>query len=171
MITKQELVKRIEGLLDELKDSYSLISKSEELNELEYELFEVNAIYFTEHVKILRKFELDKKAKLSKKEENETSLKEVSERVISDELKGGREKENSKKDQRGNLGSTEKTDFDVAPISSEHVKPTSFTPESEGYESENKQKEKTDSHREEKQQPEYGHSAKTVEVEPLKNEI
>ncbi len=56
MITKDELLKRIGELLDELKAQHELLTKGDEREgKLETELFEANASYFASHVSILNK--------------------------------------------------------------------------------------------------------------------
>lgn len=56
MITKEELLKKIGELLDELKTQHeSLITGDKAAKELEAELFEANASYFASHVSILNK--------------------------------------------------------------------------------------------------------------------
>ena len=56
MITKDELLKKIGELLDELKTQHELLTKGNEgERKLETELFEANASYFASHVSILNK--------------------------------------------------------------------------------------------------------------------
>lgn len=55
MINKEGILSKIDDLLKELNQRFEHINEKEQVNPLEYELFEVNAIYFAEHAKILRK--------------------------------------------------------------------------------------------------------------------
>lgn len=55
MINKEVVLSKIDNLLKELTQKFEHIAEQEQVNPLEYELFEVNAIYFAEHAKILRK--------------------------------------------------------------------------------------------------------------------
>lgn len=55
MINKEAVLSKIDVLLKELTQKFEHIAEKESVNPLEYELFEVNAIYFAEHAKLLRK--------------------------------------------------------------------------------------------------------------------
>lgn len=55
MIDKEAILSKIDDLLKELTQRFEHINEKEQVNPLEYELFEVNAFYFAEHAKILRK--------------------------------------------------------------------------------------------------------------------
>lgn len=55
MINKEAVLSKIDVLLKELSQKFEHIAEKESVNPLEYELFEVNAIYFAEHAKLLRK--------------------------------------------------------------------------------------------------------------------
>lgn len=58
MISKEEIVDKIRELMKELSESFEHISDSEnDVHPLEFQLFEANATYFTEHATILRKLE------------------------------------------------------------------------------------------------------------------
>lgn len=54
MVNKEGILSKIDDLLRELTLRFEHIEK-EQVSPLEYELFEANAVYFAEHVKILRK--------------------------------------------------------------------------------------------------------------------
>lgn len=55
MTTKKEVLEKIETLLKDINLKFDRLSEQEDINVLEYELFEINAIYFSEHCRILRK--------------------------------------------------------------------------------------------------------------------
>lgn len=55
MTSKKEVLEKINQLLKELTSKYEEISDNEKISPLEIELFEINAFYFAEHTKILRK--------------------------------------------------------------------------------------------------------------------
>lgn len=58
MISKEEIVDKIRVLMKELSESFEHISDSKkDVHPLEFQLFEANATYFTEHATILRKLE------------------------------------------------------------------------------------------------------------------
>lgn len=59
MVTKEEILSRIKDLLSELTLKYKHITEEENVNPLEFELFEVNATYFAAHTRILRKLQTD----------------------------------------------------------------------------------------------------------------
>lgn len=63
MISKEEIVDKIRVLMKELSESFEHISDSEkDVHPLEFQLFEANATYFTEHATILRKLEEERYA-------------------------------------------------------------------------------------------------------------
>ncbi|MFB5944862.1 hypothetical protein [Albibacterium profundi] len=63
MISKEEIVDKIRVLMKELSESFDHISDSEkDVHPLEFQLFEANATYFTEHATILRKLEEERYA-------------------------------------------------------------------------------------------------------------
>ena len=55
-MNQQEILKKIGGIIAELKDQYSYLENADgELNQLELELFKANATFLTDHVEILKK--------------------------------------------------------------------------------------------------------------------
>ncbi len=58
MISKEEIIEKVGVLLKELNDKFEYISNpNEDVNPLEFQLFEINAAYFAEHTNLLRKLE------------------------------------------------------------------------------------------------------------------
>lgn len=72
MTSKKEVLEKITGLLKELTSKYEEISGNEEISPLEIELFEINAVYFAEHARILRK--LTEKKRQTDSSENTVEL-------------------------------------------------------------------------------------------------
>src|SRR5690606_14794369 len=87
MISKEEIIEKVGGLLKELSEKFEYISSSEKnIHPLEFQLFEVNAAYFAEHTTILRKLEeetANNKAEADRVDDLEHGIeKTVSTRVI-----------------------------------------------------------------------------------------
>lgn len=60
MTTKKEVLDKLETLLKDINLKFDRLSNQKDINVLEYELFEINALYFSEHCRILRKLTEDK---------------------------------------------------------------------------------------------------------------
>ena len=86
MTTKKEVLEKIEVLLKDINLKFDRLAAQEDINILEYELFEINAIYFSEHCRILRKITESNAADSSN--ENSNSLNGAS---ISSESKNSSE--------------------------------------------------------------------------------
>jgi hypothetical protein len=57
-MNQQEILKKIGGIIAELKDQYSYLeASSDSLNALELELFMANANFLTDHIEILKKIQ------------------------------------------------------------------------------------------------------------------
>lgn len=55
MVSKKEVLNKINDLLSEIVSKYEELAEEQNVDQLDYELFEVNAVFFAEHAKILRK--------------------------------------------------------------------------------------------------------------------
>src|SRR5688572_3732207 len=68
MLEKKEIFRKVEGIIHELDEQYKYLSKNQDsLNELELELFAANAIYLSEHIKIIRRLNIEKGQPLPEK--------------------------------------------------------------------------------------------------------
>lgn len=157
MITKQELVKRIEELLNELTENFKQVSEPGEIDELNYELFEINAVYFAENAKILRK--LTAVAKLNETDSVNSSQEEAVETPKEEEKRAlDNESQEEKKEALEN-------DLD-----------SPFTPESDSYKPEEGNTEiKPEEHKEEikheeKQEEEIKDEEGEREIKPEERE-
>lgn len=80
MISKEEIIDKIRVLMKELSESFDHISDSEkDVHPLEFQLFEANATYFTEHTTILRKLEEESYLNKSSDKENLETVGQLAE--------------------------------------------------------------------------------------------
>lgn len=124
MISKEEIIKKVGVLLQELSDKFEYISDPDkDVNPLEFQLFEINAAYFAEHANLLRKLEDDEARDRAEVEEHAV----VHERKVE-------ETEHTQLKDIEHIPIAEKKEVVVEKeepaFEEKHVEPTIFTPAS-----------------------------------------